>query len=953
MHATHATQSRAARRRDAAKRGKPPLDASEAIAFVAQRVARAEGGPARVALKGVELKDGAALAATLDAAGRLGVSTLNLANALSLLSAETIARVFASCRAWDRRDEKAALEEVSLAETPALGEGCSTSGREREVGEELIRDMLRTLVRAKKINLSKCAIDGSFVCILGEVLREEDTRGHRQCASINLRDNDINKGGWQSLMCACENNVAIKEIILTQNRQVSEENVSAIASRCRENALLATLEEAESLHRENPDAVSFRKIGLNDDDVSRFIGTFMLRCPEARKLDVRDNMLTDAGMDTLRQLLEQHSSIVSINASGNPAFGSVSFRMLVGQSVANFIARDSCAEALKSISDRHLGDEGATLAAAALWRRSVSVTALGVHHNNMSDAGCVAIVNALLSKHQSIRELAMYANSFGVEGAKAIADLIKSEEHTCLEVVDIGGNMIGDDGCVAIAEAIEMADHTTSSLIELHLDHSGITRIGAEVLLRALQVRLAVGKPLRSLWLHGNSIDDELVISIMQCCSGSINIDPEAILRKAQESQGSPPSSYDIQRAEYEAVEASKSHEPDSSYLANRIAARVVAEYKARCSAHAAAMRGTAVIAGIVARDSSLDAPRDITVLSLGVGTKFIPPGVASTLSNQRSSEEPITLWDVHVHDSHAEVLARRGFLRFCYRDIENFVCDGESTILHQDASERLAVKPTITLHLYVSTAPCGAASAGPKGTRSSGWINSTAPYQMHPAPEPNPLWFGASYKGNEDIMISGPPGCVLIQDAANAIGVAGKSLSCSDKIARWHMLGLQGALLSHFVNPLYLTSVVIGRKYDLERCTFATCCRGRHEAEEDFPHPWMLKSAAKLEFRGKDSPSGGRELAGDGDESISWSLGEGAASAHDGRTGTALGGVPLISLCSRVVLWHQFERVVKAIRNDARASTLLPPDTEVWTYDRLKRTSAAYESKRRELYNL
>lgn len=35
--------------------------------------------------------------------------------------------------------------------------------------------------------------------------------------------------------------------------------------------------------------------------------------------------------------------------------------------------------------------------------------------------------------------------------------------------------------------------------------------------------------------------------------------------------------------------------------------------------------------------------------------------------------------------------------------------------------------------------------------------------------------------------------------------------MSCSDKIARWNVLGIQGALGSRVLEPLYLASIVIG----------------------------------------------------------------------------------------------------------------------------------------------
>ena len=52
-------------------------------------------------------------------------------------------------------------------------------------------------------------------------------------------------------------------------------------------------------------------------------------------------------------------------------------------------------------------------------------------------------------------------------------------------------------------------------------------------------------------------------------------------------------------------------------------------------------------------------------------------------------------------------------------------------------------------------------------------------------------------------------------------------SMSCSDKIALWNVIGLQSALLSELIEPIYLSSIVIGDLFDhnsLARAFYGRC---------------------------------------------------------------------------------------------------------------------------------
>ncbi|XP_067103901.1 adenosine deaminase domain-containing protein 1 [Osmerus mordax] len=151
------------------------------------------------------------------------------------------------------------------------------------------------------------------------------------------------------------------------------------------------------------------------------------------------------------------------------------------------------------------------------------------------------------------------------------------------------------------------------------------------------------------------------------------------------------------------------------------------------------------------------------------------------------------------LHDSHAVVTARRSLMRYLYRHLllfhsRNRNLEEKSIFQQEDGTQLLSLKTNFTLHLYLSQLPKGAA-------------------QIPPSLRLNPLSISAWEVNNQMSLHVTVEGKVFSVFSSTFAQAASKlvSMSASDKVTQWQVLGYQGALLSHFIEPVYVSRILIG----------------------------------------------------------------------------------------------------------------------------------------------
>ena len=317
--------------------------------------------------------------------------------------------------------------------------------------------------------------------------------------------------------------------------------------------------------------------------------------------------------------------------------------------------------------------------------------------------------------------------------------------------------------------------------------------------------------------------------------------------------------------------------------------------------------RGQTVLAAVVARDARCVPPR-LRVVSLGAGTKFM----------RAADIDADALSGTKVRDCHAEVLARRGMKRFLYaqirsarrrsRDAEDVRRGGETRKRHEppvaveeeewlvlepvpddaasDAPVSWRVRPEISFHLYASSAPCGNATVKrwARGAKET-FDDTLGPFELPARSGRDPAddehdkkhnSFGSVAEGQlaflwkRDPSESRPddndddarrrPAPVAGPVAAVPPGTStrGRVLTCSDKLAVWSCVGVQGALLlarGFLAEPVRFASVTVGRKFNRAVGRRALCCRVRGFARRA-RFPFAAPPARRARFRARTKPT-------------------------------------------------------------------------------------------------
>ncbi|XP_038220145.1 tRNA-specific adenosine deaminase 1 [Zerene cesonia] len=203
----------------------------------------------------------------------------------------------------------------------------------------------------------------------------------------------------------------------------------------------------------------------------------------------------------------------------------------------------------------------------------------------------------------------------------------------------------------------------------------------------------------------------------------------------------------------------------------------------------------------------------DYKVIALGTGSKCIGASKMSPNGNI-------------LNDSHAEIIARRGFLLYLYDNIEQCLQNKSSIFVLN--SSMCTLKPNIDFVFYSSQLPCGDASIIPKVETLDDQVGDIICSSKRAAIGDVDDDYNCKKSKINDIHRTGAK---CLENSVQDPKLPGKdyhllgqvrtkpgrgdrtlSMSCSDKIARWIHSGIHGSLIDMLLlEPIYINHFIFG----------------------------------------------------------------------------------------------------------------------------------------------